>query len=163
MVPLDLASRRAFWLGLWVGIGFRCFVYLGCLVLLQTALSSGLGFGTWRFICWMLALFAAISPLLVPFLAGFSSAFFWSHIVWSQGEDKPRALWWLTLANVPFYLLLTSCLFHLLFLNWLLIVVLPLDYWSCSQGLTTGERFWNSRQGRQFFGDFSNRDDEREA
>ena len=99
-----------------------------------------------------LGLCALASPIVIPFSAGFASAYYWRGVTWDdEGKGVKNALWVSAMLFLPFHLLLCgTCL----------LLTLPIDYAASDSGVKRGAEFWNSHQGRQFFGDFSTRDED---
>lgn len=156
MVPLEPTLRRAYFAGFAVAVGFRWFATGGiwgiCRLALKLHWRGDLGLVATALL-WIIALSAVY---FIPFAAGFVATFFWRPIHWRrERHDEKNALAGSALLAWLPLLALTSC-----------VVLLPLlfDVWFCEQGARRGRAFWNSRQGRQFLGDFSTRDgEEREA
>lgn len=154
MAPTESASRRAFWQGFVVGLGLRYFAVAIFFALFAAAsqlrLSEAMGWIVWT----PLIICGLSSPLVIPFLAGFASAYFWRRVTWrDEHKDKSLAIWLSALLFLPFHLLLIGCC---------LLLSLPIDYALCESGVQRGTQFWNGRSGRQFVGDFSTRDEDEE-
>lgn len=152
MVPLEPAFRRDFWMGFWIGVLFRYFAF-GILAALVVGASTVHLSEVGGWLVWTpLALAGLASPLLVPFVAGFFTAYFWRQVLWpDKNKNQCSALWWSTGFSLPL---------HLFFVPFCLLLTVPVDYACCSGGLERGIAFWNGRLGRQFLGDFSTRDEE---
>lgn len=141
-------------MGIAVGMGFRAFAYglLWGACLLQdiqglSPLFRNVLDGLFRVVA--LSLLTAI--LWVPFVAGFLSAYYWSRL---ESRDQLRAQWLsvLLFLLIPFTLWLTVNAAPVF--SFSVLLVGP-DVCMCGKGVNRGNRFWNSRQSRQFRGDFS--------
>ncbi len=157
MVPLEPASRRAYFAGLAVAIGFRLFALGALWTLNLDPLEDWMVRQSWL-VQAPLVVAALAAPFVIPFVAGFLAAFFWRRIRWRFDlQDEKNAIYISTaistaLVAFPFFAVL----------GWWALFPLLLDIPLFYKGLRRGETFWNSRLGRQFLGDFWTRDEDEE-
>jgi len=152
MVPPDSISRRAYFVGFAVAVGFRWFAVAGFVALHRAVFQASRSGLLPRAIAQTLWFSTFASVFFIPFFAGFLAAFWWRRVHWcGDGSDENKTLG----ASA----LLAWC--PLLVFSWYAgLFVVALDMWFCGHGVKGGTKFWNSRMSRQFFGDFSTRDDE---
>ena len=153
----SVTFRRTLWMGVAIGIGFRTFAYgflWGVCLLPDTQGLSPLLENVAQALFCVVALALLTAILWVPFIAGFLSAYCWNGF---ESSDQMNAVW----LSALLYLLVPLALWLILDEASIFVfsfLFLGLDVWMCGKGANRGDCFWNSRQSRQFMGDFSTDD-----
>ena len=152
----DESPRRALWMGLVVAVAFRVFAY-GVFWVGLDQLDSRLPSPFRRdFVVNTICLMVMVSPLVIPFVAGFLGGYYWRRLsphdyanpVFITNSVLLAGGWLITRYGFLFEVVVGG------------IFVALFDVSLCVIGGESGSKFWESRMARQFVGDFSVRDED---